>query len=492
MGEVYLAEQLKIKTKVAIKVLLPHISADKAHVERFFNEAVAVSKIAHAGIVNIFDVGFHSDGQAYLVMEYLNGETLSSRIKRERRLPLGQVSEIGRQISSILDATHKAGITHRDLKPDNVFLVPDSEVGERVKILDFGIAKLSSNSGVTATAVGAMGTPDYMSPEQWKNAKNVDWRTDAYALGCLTFEMACGRPPFLAESIGEACTKHLTELPPLVQSLVPALAGPFSILVARLLEKSPELRPASMREIANTFTAIGGDPSESLIVSTSPHIGNVAVAHTKLSFVQKKRTPWIVGGAATILIGAAAGITFVVTRHTAASATAVATPPTANSVVALAPIIVDAAVLPTPAAVVVDAAVLPTPAANLAAEGEAAGVPTAVVSTRHRAASVAPTVPGRQAATLAVETMLPAALDRDMISSGIARMTSRVIACGDQYSTKGKVKVSVKVGSDGLVTSAVVTATPDSDLGRCVEAVMKRSVFARTQNGGAFSYPFNF
>jgi serine/threonine protein kinase len=191
MGEVYLAEQKSVRTRVAIKTLLPHISSDAGQVQRFFNEAIAVSRIKHAGIAKIFDVGFLPCGRAYLAMEYLEGETLTRRIRRSGRLSLGQLADIARQIASVLDATHQAGITHRDLKPDNVFLVRDAELesGERVKILDFGIAKLSGVS-LTQPSIGTMGTPDYMAPEQWQDSRTVDWHADAYALGCLAFEVA--------------------------------------------------------------------------------------------------------------------------------------------------------------------------------------------------------------------------------------------------------------------------------------------------------------
>jgi serine/threonine protein kinase len=236
MGTVFLAEHMSIKTKVAIKVLLPHISANTEHVQRFFNEAVAVSRIKHSGIAKIFDVGFLPDRQAYLVMEFLDGETLTSRIMRSGRLSAGSVGEIGRQVANILEATHHAQIIHRDLKPDNVFLVSDAEMesGERVKILDFGIAKLGG-AGLTGTSGGSMGTPGYMAPEQWQDSKTVDWRADAYSLGCLAFEMATGRPPFVVQSIAEACTKHLNETPVPVRSLAPELPVELEHLVARLL-----------------------------------------------------------------------------------------------------------------------------------------------------------------------------------------------------------------------------------------------------------------
>ena len=131
MGEVWLAQHKDIKTRVAIKTLLPHISEDKQQVQRFFNEAVAVSKIKHAGITKIFDVGFLPSGAAYLIMEYLEGESLAARIARIARLRLRELADITRQIAGVLDATHAAGITHRDLKPDNIFLVRRRRAGAR-------------------------------------------------------------------------------------------------------------------------------------------------------------------------------------------------------------------------------------------------------------------------------------------------------------------------------------------------------------------------
>ena len=262
MGEVYLAEHKSIKTKVAIKTLRPHISADREQITRFFNEAVAVAKIRHAGIVKIFDVGFLPKGQAYLAMEFLDGESLWSRIQHVKRMPFVDAAEIGRQIASVLDATHKAGITHRDLKPENVFLVPDAEMetGERVKILDFGIAKLTGTASLTSTSMGSMGTPAYMAPEQWHNSKTVDWRADAYSLGCLTYEMVAGQPPFVASSIGEACTKHLTETPRAIRTLAPDCPKELDVLLTALLEKDPNHRPSSMREIMNAFGRIRSLP----------------------------------------------------------------------------------------------------------------------------------------------------------------------------------------------------------------------------------------
>ncbi|MBX3157335.1 MAG: protein kinase [Deltaproteobacteria bacterium] len=259
MGEVWLAEQKAVRTRVAIKMLHADVS-NATSVQRFFNEAVAAGQIRHAGIAKIFDVGWTTpatgEARAYFVMEYLDGETLSARITRGP-LPLRQVADLGRQIASVLDATHSAGVVHRDLKPDNIFIVPDAELAskERVKVLDFGIAKLSSHPGMTAASVGSVGTPHYMAPEQWHSLAEVDWRTDAYALGCVAFEMACGVVPFPAMSLGEACEKHLVEAPPVPSHLRPELPPSFDALIARMLDKEPGPRP-SMDEAMAVFAGL--------------------------------------------------------------------------------------------------------------------------------------------------------------------------------------------------------------------------------------------
>ena len=252
MGEVYVAEHVGIQTRVAIKVLLPEISKNADHVHRLFNEARIVSRIKHAGITKIFDVGFH-EGQAYLVMEYLEGEALGRRISRQGRLSLGEIADFGRQVASVLAATHASGVTHRDLKPDNIFIVADAELErrERIKVLDFGIAKLSGSGG--PRTIGTMGTPEYMAPEQWGDAGSVDWRADAYALGCVLFEMVAGRPPFPSSTIAEAYTQHTQAAPPSLRTLVPDLPIEIDRLIHKLLAKDPAARGESMLAIARTL-----------------------------------------------------------------------------------------------------------------------------------------------------------------------------------------------------------------------------------------------
>jgi serine/threonine-protein kinase len=260
MGEVFIAEHVAIGTRVAIKVLHGHVASSTVHVQRFFNEARAVARIEHAGIVKIFDVGFHTEQRAYLIMEHLAGETLAARLRRTTRIALRDALEIARQIASILDATHHAGIIHRDLKPGNVFLVRDRgrASGERVKLLDFGIAKLSDTlDGAGPSTVGTLGTPEYMAPEQWSDASTVDWRADVYSLGCMIYEMASGRRPFQSRSIAEACAKHLHDAPPPIRSHAAWIPDAFDAFALRLLAKDRTQRAASIAELEQQLAALG-------------------------------------------------------------------------------------------------------------------------------------------------------------------------------------------------------------------------------------------
>ncbi|HEY0193506.1 MAG TPA: bifunctional serine/threonine-protein kinase/formylglycine-generating enzyme family protein [Kofleriaceae bacterium] len=263
MGEVFVAEHDAIKTRVAIKVLHDEVSTNTRQVQRFFNEAHAVARIQHAGIVKIFDVGFHNSQRAYLIMEFLEGETLAEHIDQIGKLPAQTTAELARQIASVLGATHHAGIIHRDLKPENVFLVSDREhaSGVRVKLLDFGIAKLTDAVvGTNPTTAGTMGTPTYMAPEQWSDSSRVDWRADAYSLGCLIYKMATGRPPFPSTSIAEACAKHLHETPQSMRVHVPDVPPALDELVLRLLAKDPAKRAPSIDALQRQLAELTGVP----------------------------------------------------------------------------------------------------------------------------------------------------------------------------------------------------------------------------------------
>ncbi|HEV8320821.1 MAG TPA: serine/threonine-protein kinase, partial [Myxococcota bacterium] len=218
MGVVYVGENASLGRRVAIKVLHPEFASQPAIVNRFFNEARAANLIRHPSIVDIHDFGHAADGSAYIIMELLDGESLARRLHRDGTLPPAVAVRVVTRIASALGAAHTRGIIHRDLKPDNVILVPDPDHPgeERVKILDFGIAKLAedgSRGGATKTGA-VLGTPLYMSPEQADGARNVDPRADIYALGVVTYEALCGRPPFVAEGYGHVMAMHLMQAPP--------------------------------------------------------------------------------------------------------------------------------------------------------------------------------------------------------------------------------------------------------------------------------------
>jgi tRNA A-37 threonylcarbamoyl transferase component Bud32 len=260
MGAVWLAEHAMLGRRAAVKVLHPAFTARPEIVTRFFNEAKAASTIADPGIVQIFDFGHHTDGSAYIVMELLDGEPLDDRLKQHGRLQVGDALRILRQVATSLGAAHARGIVHRDLKPENIFLARDAEVagGERAKLLDFGIAKLSqeTDAGVKTQTSAIMGTPTYMSPEQCRGAGGVDARSDVYALGCVLFTLITGRPPFVADGIGDIIAMHLREPAPRAAATAPWIPGAVDDVIARCLAKDPAERYANGAELAPVFDAL--------------------------------------------------------------------------------------------------------------------------------------------------------------------------------------------------------------------------------------------
>jgi len=235
MGFVFVGEHALLGRRAAIKTLRPTTPVDHELAERFFNEARATSAISDPGVIQIFDFGYHVDGTAYIVMELLEGETLSTRLGRLGRLLPRDAVRLARQIAGSLAAAHARHIIHRDLKPENVFLVrdPEAQGGERTKILDFGCCKLGTR-GATLTQSGVViGTPVYMSPEQCHGARDVDHRSDIYAFGCLVFEMITGRPPFVCEAPGDLMVAHLFEPPPRASRYVPELPADINAVLLR-------------------------------------------------------------------------------------------------------------------------------------------------------------------------------------------------------------------------------------------------------------------
>lgn len=282
MGAVFEAVQQPIDRSVAVKTLHPSHARNERIVARFLNEAKALGKLQHPSVVQVIDYGTTAEGIAYLAMEFLRGESLARRLKtlNERRalLPFQTTLQIGFQVADALAVAHANGIVHRDLKPDNLMLVPDAVApgGERVKILDFGIAKLTDKDlpTVKTETQAIMGTPMYMSPEQCQGAGRVDAKTDVYSLGCVLYESLSGVPPFIGEGHGEIIAKHLFQEPVSLQALVPTLPAPIVSLVHRLLTKEKVRRP-SMTEAADQLGAITAGFSAVAPVIRTPF----AVAH---------------------------------------------------------------------------------------------------------------------------------------------------------------------------------------------------------------------
>lgn len=262
MGVVFMAEHPVIGRKVAIKLLHASFAHDPETVARFFNEARAIHMIRHHNIVEILDFGQTTDGQPYFTMELLSGQSLAARIE-EGPVPAAEAVAIVSQICDALQAAHDKNVIHRDLKPHNVYLVGADKPPE-VKILDFGVAKMTSGWGETSESGGRsvktrtgslMGTPLYMSPEQCRGSGRLDHRTDIYSLAVILFEMISGRPPFVAEGVGELFAKHMLEAPPSLATLIPDTPPHIVRAVARALSKDiddrfPDMK--TMRAALNT------------------------------------------------------------------------------------------------------------------------------------------------------------------------------------------------------------------------------------------------
>jgi serine/threonine protein kinase len=262
MGAVYRAVHPAIGKKVAIKVMTPKLFDEPESVKRFVAEARAIAAIRHPGIVDIFGFGKLPDGRTYLVMEWLEGATLGERLLREKVLPFVEACDLIRQIARALEAAHGKSIVHRDLKPDNVFIHHIDDEKPQCKLLDFGLAKVTNqdDAAVAKTRTGQLlGTPLYMSPEQCK-AKGVDHRTDIYALGCMGYEMLCGRVPFDADNVAELISAHLVGTPPRPKQLKADLPDELDQLLFAMLAKNPDERP-TLAEVRKTITSVLTKPS---------------------------------------------------------------------------------------------------------------------------------------------------------------------------------------------------------------------------------------
>jgi hypothetical protein len=265
MGVVYRAKHEVLDKLFAIKILLPTGDADV--VERFVNEARAATAIGNDHIVDTVDFGQLPDGSTYFVMEYLEGRTLSQRIKADKVIPVAAAISLGKQIAEGMSAAHRADIVHRDLKPENIFLTKRDEEDDFVKLLDFGIAKMQARENKLTRAGTIFGTPHYMSPEQ-ASASDVDSRADIYSLGVILYEMLAGQVPFDAENPMGLLTQHLYTAPvPLTERKnAPQVISPdLDAVVLTCLAKQPSDRYASMDDLAEDLGRVeAGEPPKAL------------------------------------------------------------------------------------------------------------------------------------------------------------------------------------------------------------------------------------
>jgi len=268
MGVVFLAEHPVIGKKVALKVIHPDLARNPEVVSRFVMEAKAVNQIGHEHIVDIGDFGNTANGEFYFIMEYLQGESLADRLKREACLSQARALAIGAQIADALGASHDQGIIHRDLKPENIFLITRGGDPDFVKVLDFGLAKLTQvEEKVThkTRAGSVMGTPYYMSPEQGEGKIESDHRADIYSLGILLFEMLTGKVPFGGEGYGEIIVKHITHQAPSARKINPAISAAVEMILFRALAKDRDSRFQKMHDFREALL----DPEDYLAGSPS-------------------------------------------------------------------------------------------------------------------------------------------------------------------------------------------------------------------------------
>ncbi len=313
MGEVYKAHDSRLDREVAIKVLPSEMSSDEDRLRRFEQEAKATSALNHPNILTVYDIGEHG-GSPFIVAELLEGDELRQRLE-EGPIPLRKVTEYAQQIVSGLSAAHEKGIVHRDLKPENLFITKD----ERVKILDFGLAKLREPStnihgsedatrrAMTDPGV-VMGTVGYMSPEQVRG-QMTDHRSDIFSFGLILYEMITGRRAFQEESLAETMSAIVKEEPPEITELNPNISPSLERIVRRCLEKKPDRRFQSTADL--------GFALESLSAPTISSGANMTTAVSAIG-LETDRSPWLVRGLAgaslLLLIGCAVVTTMYIRR----------------------------------------------------------------------------------------------------------------------------------------------------------------------------------
>ncbi|MGE5926648.1 MAG: protein kinase domain-containing protein, partial [Gemmatimonadota bacterium] len=295
MATVYLADDLRHRRKVAIKVLRPELAASLGP-DRFVREIEVAAQLTHPHILPLHDSGA-TDGFLYYVMPYIDGESLRARLDRVGELPITEAVRVLREVADALSHAHAMGVVHRDIKPDNVMLS-----GRHALVMDFGVAKAVSEAtgkNSLTTAGVALGTPTYMAPEQAAADPHLDHRVDIYALGAMGYELVAGRPPFTGRTPQEVLGMHVTQAPEPVYRYRPGTPPALAELIMRCLAKRPSDRWQSADELVERLEPLATPSGGMTPTSTRPIAGVKRVA---------ARRPWLVAGIAVLLILGALGI----------------------------------------------------------------------------------------------------------------------------------------------------------------------------------------
>ncbi len=310
MGEVYKAEQVTMHRTVAIKTMHVEVATNNDLVERFRREAIAAGQLQHSNICAVSDFDRADDGNFFIVMEMLEGESLQERLLRVKRMSPSQALNIIKQLLNALQCAHEHGIVHRDVKPENIYLVKRDNTDDFVKLIDFGIAHSSNNKMPTLTHAGELfGTPQYLSPEQAKG-EDIDNRADLYACGIILYEMLVGRPPFQSGNFVELLNMQVFSPPPHLPDDIPQHEA-IDEIIQNLLQKDPDMRYGSaagvIEDIDNVMfmlNAASPDKAEALasVVLTIPQLKTMAAEADPSNVRSKRITLWLAASIVVLLV----------------------------------------------------------------------------------------------------------------------------------------------------------------------------------------------
>ena len=294
-GVVVAADHVKLDTRVAIKLLSPSIGEDQEARRRFGREARAAAKITGEHVVRVLDVGTMENDAPYMVMEFLDGVDLARWLEAQGPLPIAQAVDFLLQACIAVAEAHSLGIVHRDLKPSNLFCIRRADGQPMIKVLDFGISKLRgagagrSDDPQSTTGNAMIGSPLYMSPEQLKSSRDVDLRTDIWALGVILFELLTLNVPFQGETLPEICTQIMLGEPASVQSFRPDVSAGLVAVIHKCLEKTPEKRFQDVAELAQALMEFGAPNARASVARISGIVQNVPLELAQAASRPNKR-----------------------------------------------------------------------------------------------------------------------------------------------------------------------------------------------------------